>query len=61
MCANESKRIERQDYEISYAPTADGESFRFFIAIASEENEKLSFIDASNAFQTNIIFNPEDR
>ena len=52
--------IEGQDYEISYAPTVDGESLRFMIAMASVEHNELSFIDASNAFQTKVIFNPED-
>ena len=37
MCANGSKIIEGQDYEISYTPTADRESLRFFIAIVSEK------------------------
>ena len=60
MCRNESRMIEGQDYEISYAPTVDGESLRFMIAMASVEHNELSFIDASNAFQTKVIFNPED-
>ena len=34
MCANGSRK---QDYEISYAPTADGESLRFMIVMASEK------------------------
>ena len=61
MGTNGSRTIEGQDYEISYAPTIDGESLRLFIAISSEEKKKLAFIDASNSFQTNVTFNPEDR
>ena len=36
MCAKGSKMIEGQDYEISNSSTADEESLRFMIAIASE-------------------------
>ena len=53
------KIIEGQDHEIPYASTSDEESLRFMIAIASEENKELLFIDESNAFQISIILNPE--
>ena len=39
MGTNGSRTIEGQDYEISYAPTIDGESLRLFIAISSEEKK----------------------
>ena len=58
---NRSIIIEGHDYEISYIPTADWESLRFMIAITLEENMELLFIDASNVFKTNVIFNPKDR
>ena len=61
ICANGSRIIEGQDYGIPYALTTNEESLRFMVVISSEENKELLFIDISNAFQTNIIFNPEDR
>ena len=45
MCANGSRMIKWQDYELFYSPTADGEPLRFMIAMASEENKELSFIE----------------
>ena len=53
--------IEGQGEKISYVSTTDGNSLRFMMAITSEENKELSFVDALTAFRTNFIFNPEDR
>ena len=61
ICANGLRMIEGQDYKISYTLTTDGESLRFMIAMVPEEDKKLSFINSSNTFQINGIFNLEDR
>ena len=48
MCANRLRMTEWQDCEIFYAPTTGRESLIFMIAIASEKNKEISFIDASD-------------
>ena len=60
-CANGSRQLEGIDFEVSFAPVADADSLRFMIALATSEGMIFIFIDASNAFQTNIISNPAKR
>ena len=50
-----------QDFAVSYAPTVDVDSFRLLIAIAASDEMIVVVIDASNAFQTNIISDPNKR
>ena len=61
ICADGSTMQEGIDFFCSYAPVCDGDSFRLVIAIAAEEGMIGYFLDISNAFQTNVIFNPNDR
>ena len=58
-CGNGSKMIEGVHYEDSYSPTCQGFSFRMSMGIAATLGMILHFIDASNAFQTNMISNPK--
>ena len=60
-CANGSRQLEGIDFEVSFAPVADADSLRFMITIATSEGMIFIFIDASNAFQTNIISDPKKR
>ena len=48
-------------YEDSYSPTCQGFSFRLSVNVAAIQNMILFFIDASNAFQTNVISDPHKR
>ena len=61
ICANGSRMEEGIDFHCSYAPVCDGDSFRLVVAIAAEEGMIGYFLDISNAFQTNVIFDPRDR
>ena len=61
MCANGSKMIQGVDFSDSYAPTVDADSFRLTLNIAASEDMNIVFIDASNAFQTNVISDPSKR
>ena len=61
MCTNGSKMIQGQDFTVSYAPTVVADSFRLSIALAASDNMIIVFIDASNAFQTNVISDPNKR
>ena len=61
MCTNGSKMIQGQDFKVSYAPTVDADSFRLSIALAVSDEMIIVFIDASNAFQTNVISDPNKR
>ena len=45
-------------YDESYSPTYGSCSFRFTICIIVTYCMTAYFIDASNAFQTNVIANP---
>ena len=49
------------DYILSYSPTVDADSFRLIVLIAAAEGMITVFIDASNAFQTNVISDPSKR
>ena len=53
--------IQEQDFTVSYAPTVDEESFRLSIAITASDERIVVFIGASNAFQTNVISDPNKR
>ena len=61
ICANGSKMEEGIDFYCSYAPVCDADSFRLVIAVAAEEGMVGYFLDISNAFQTNVIFDPNER
>ena len=61
MCANGSKMIQGQDFTVSYALTVDADSFRLSITIAALDKMIVVFIDASNAFQTHAILDPNKR
>ena len=61
MCANRSKMIQGQDYTVSYAPTADVDSFRLTSTIAVSDDIVVVFIDTSNVFKTNVISDPNKR
>ena len=61
MCANGSKMIHGHDYIVSYSPTADTESFRLTTTIIASDEMIVVFIDVSNAFQTNVISEPNKR
>ena len=61
MCANGSKMVQGQDFTVSYAPAVDADSFRLAISIVASDEIILVFIDASNAFQTNVISDPNKR
>ena len=45
----------------SYSPTCQGFSFRMVMGLAATLLMTLYFIDASNAFQTNVISDPTKR
>ena len=53
--------IQGQDFAVSYAPTVDVYLFRLLIAIVASDEMIAVVIDASNAFQTNIISDPNKR
>ena len=55
MCANGSKMVQGVDFSESYAPTVDADSYRFMMNISAMDRMIITFIDASNAFQTNVI------
>lgn len=59
MCANESKIAQGEDYTIANTPAVDADSFRLGLVITAGDGMILIFIDASNAFKTNVISNPE--
>ena len=60
-CADGSKMILGKHYDESYSPSCSSFSFRFTINIIVWFRMLVFFIDASNAFQTNVITNPSKR
>ena len=49
------------DFFISYAPVADITSIHILLAIAAANNNMVIYIiDITNAFQNNIITNPNE-
>ena len=53
--------IQGVEFTESYAPTVDAGSFRLSLNIVASEKMTVVFIDASNAFQKNMIHNPKKR
>ena len=51
MCADGSRMVQGVDFSIPYAPTADSDSLRLIIDIASSDGMSIIFTDVSNAFQ----------
>ena len=55
--ADGSRMVEGIDFENSYAPTNDIDSFRTIGVFAVQFNLWFYFFDAENSFQTNVIDN----
>ena len=53
--------VEGLDYDLSFAPVIDGPHLYFMIAIATAEDMIFYFVDISNAFQTNVMEDPDKR
>jgi len=49
------------DYTNSYSPVGSIDSIRLLLAIAASRKLKLNVLDISNAFQTSVVFDPDDR
>ena len=49
------------DFDLSYAPVIEGDALLLMIAMAASRNLTLYFLDISNAFQTNVIHDPNKR
>ena len=60
-CADGSSIIEGADFIVSYAPVSGVISLCIIISIASKERLIISILDIYNAFQNNILPNPEER
>ena len=58
MCTDKSRMVQGSDFSISYAHMVKSESLRLIIEIASSEGMTIVYIDASHAFQTNVISDP---
>lgn len=58
LCANGPKMLEGIHFDESYSPACDGASFCLTICIMAILHMIVSFIDAGNAFQTNLIDDP---
>ena len=46
------------DYDLSYKPVIDGDILLLMIAVETSLNMDVYFLDISNAFQSNIIHDP---
>jgi len=60
-CANGSTMKENVDYQNSYSPVGSIDSIRLLLSIAASRRWILNALDISNAFQTSIIFDPDER
>eukprot|EP00957_Ditylum_brightwellii_P110231 8407913-Ditylum_brightwellii.AAC.1 len=58
---NGSTQDQDIDFAASFTPTSFFENIRFLLAIAAAEIMLIFPVDVSNAFQTNIEFNPLDQ
>ena len=61
LCADGSRMVMGIDYDLSYAPVIDGDILLLMIAVATSKSMKFYFLDISNAFQSNIIHDPNKR
>ena len=61
MCADGSRMIMGLDYDLSYAPVIDGDILLLMIAVSTSLGMTFYFLDISNAFQSNIIHDPNKR
>ena len=61
MCADGSRMIMGLDYDLSYAPVIDGDILLLMIAVSTSLGMTFYFLDISNAFQSNIIHDPNRR
>jgi hypothetical protein len=60
-CANGNKQKQFIDFTDSYSPVGTIDSIRHLLAIAASQRLTLHVLDSTNAFQSSIIFDPEDR
>jgi hypothetical protein len=60
-CVDGSSMKEHIDYTNSYSPVGSIDSIRLLLAIAASRKLKLNVLDISNAFQTSVVFDPDDR
>jgi hypothetical protein len=60
-CANGSSMKEHVDYTNSYSPVGSIDSIRLLLSITASQRWTLNVLDISNAFQTSIIFDPNER
>jgi len=60
-CVDGSPMKENIDYNNSYSPVGSIDSIHLLLAIAASRKLKLNVLDTSNAFQTNVVFDPDDR
>jgi hypothetical protein len=51
---------ENIDYTNSYSSVGSIDSIRLILAIAASGKLKLNVLDISNAFQTSVVFDPDD-
>ena len=61
LCANGARMIPGIDFDLSHVPVIDGETLLLMIAVATAKKMKFYFIDISNAFQSNVIHDPNKR
>ena len=61
LCADGSSMIVGIDFDLSYAPVIEGDALLLMIAMAAARKLTLYFLDISNAFQTNVIHDPNKR
>jgi hypothetical protein len=60
-CADGSPMKENIDYFNSYSPVGSIDSIRLLLAIAASRKLRLNVLDISNAFQTSVVFDPDER
>lgn len=60
-CVDGSPMKENIDYSNSYSPVGSIDSIRLLLAFAASRKLKLNVLDISNAFQTSVVFDPDDR
>jgi hypothetical protein len=60
-CADGTKQRQFIDFTDSYSPVGAIDSIRLLLAISAAHRLQLHVLDITNAFQSSIIFDPEER
>ena len=56
-----SRMVVGLDYDLSFAPVIDGDTLLLMIAVATSKRMRFYFLDISNEFQSNIIYDTAKR